>query len=204
GLRLIIRDPELLRRWVCAIAIMVPAVFVPQILWTLSPEIAAAMGVQGEIRPHAVLAIGYGSVIVGDFLAMALSEWLRSRKKASLVFLALGSLVFLKYAFFPAHTVAGFYIWNGLLGLSFGVWVIGAAWAAEQFGTNIRATASATIPNFARGLTIPMNLAYGALKGSGSVTAACVIGGAVFLLAWIGWRGLPETWGKDLDYCEPP
>ncbi len=202
GLRLILRNAGLLKKYICAILLMATGVFIPQIMFTLSPELAKAMGITETIKPGIVFAIGFGSGALGDLLAMYLSERLRSRKKAVGIFLALAILVLAKYFLWPAHTAMEFYIWNGLLGLTFGIWVIGAVWTAEHFGINIRATTATTIPNFARALTIPMNLAYGALKGYGPLAAAGTIGLAVFILAFLSWRGLSETYGKNLGYFE--
>ncbi|MGQ0527983.1 MAG: MFS transporter [Alphaproteobacteria bacterium] len=202
GIRLILCNPALFKTWICAIFLMAPSVFIPQILWTLSPELSKAMDISGAVKPNIILGIGYSSVILGDLMAIALSERLQSRRKAALVFLMLGSAVFLKYLVWPANTVNEFYVLNGLLGMTFGVWVIGATWAAEQFGTNIRATAVTTIPNFARGLTIPMNMAYAHLKILGPLAAAGIIGLIIFTLAWVGWRNLRETYGRDLAFSE--
>jgi riboflavin transporter FmnP len=44
-----------------------------------------------------------------------------------------------------------FYVLCMLLGFSNGYWVIFVTIAAEQFGTNIRATVTTTVPNFVRG-----------------------------------------------------
>lgn len=202
GLSLIARNPALLKKYICAIFFVAPTVFIPQILWTLSPEIGKSMGILEPIHPPIILGIGYTCVILGDLMAMVLSERLQSRKKATIIFLMFGILVFTKYLFWPASTLIEFYVLNGLIGLTFGIWVIGAVWAAEHFGTNVRATATTTIPNFARGLTILMNLAYGNLKYMGPLNAAGVIGFTIFVLALIGWRGLSETHGKNLDYVE--
>jgi MFS family permease len=198
-LSLILKDSKLRRKYLSLIFIMVPSVFIPQIVWTLSPEIGKAMGIVGTIKPNVVLGIGYTCVIIGDLIATSLSELLKSRKKATVIFLILGSLCFLKYIFMPAKTLTEFYVINGLVGITFGIWVVGAAWAAENFSTNIRSTATTTIPNFARAITIPMNFTYGALKSLGSLTAVASIGICIFILAWAGWHGIPETYGKDLE-----
>ena len=202
GLKLILRDPRKLKIYLCLILIMAVDVFVPQIIFTLSPELGKAMGVVEPIQASIAVAVGMSGQIIGDLIAMYASERLRSRKKAVGIFLLLSIVIFIKYLFWPVHTAFGFYILTGFMGLAAGVWVIGAAWAAEQFGTNIRATVATTVPNFARGLTIPMNLAYGALKGHGALKAAGIIGAAIFALAAIGWTQLSETYGRDLDYFE--
>jgi hypothetical protein len=43
------------------------------------------------------------------------------------------------------------------MGFSVGYWVLFVTIAAEQFGTNIRATVTTTVPNFVRG-SLPLIL----------------------------------------------
>jgi MFS transporter, putative metabolite:H+ symporter len=78
--------------------------------------------------------------------------------------------------------------------------------AAEQFGTNIRATVATTVPNFVRGATVPLTLAFNYLKlkpACGIVNAAAIISFACVLIALWALRGLEETYDKELDYLEP-
>jgi putative MFS transporter len=82
--------------------------------------------------------------------------------------------------------------------------------AAEQFGTNIRATVATTVPNFIRGSVVPLTLAFNFLKSYkiggaplGVVTSAAIVGMICILTALWALRGLEETHGKELDYIEP-
>jgi hypothetical protein len=84
-----------------------------------------------------------------------------------------------------------------------GYWAMFVQVGAEQFGTNIRATAATSIPNFVRGLTIPMTMAFRSLipvmgvEGSGLAVI-----GVVFVLAFIGLASVKETFHVELDYIE--
>lgn len=202
GFKVIVKNPRLLKQYVCGVFLLATAVFVPQICWTLSPELGKAMHLPQPVKAHIVLGIGYGCALMGDMLACLVSERLESRKKASLFFLLAGMAVFGFYMAWPVRGMAAFYAVNGALGLVFGVWVVTVGWIAEHYGTNIRGTVAATAPNFARGLTIPMNLVFGQFKHSNPLLAVSAIGGAVFILAALGWKGLSETYGKDLDYVD--
>jgi hypothetical protein len=74
---------------------------------------------------------------------------------------------------------------------------------AEQFGTNLRATAATTVPNMVRGLLIPMTLGYQYLKPSIQVIhAGAVVGLVAFAIGFCCILTIPETHGKDLDYLE--
>ena len=76
--------------------------------------------------------------------------------------------------------------------------------ATEQFGTNLRATVAVTAPNFVRGLTVVLTIAFKILKTPlGDVRSAVLIGAVTILIAFIALSLLEETFGKDLDYFEP-
>jgi hypothetical protein len=96
-----------------------------------------------------------------------------------------------------------------LLGFGVGYWTIFVTVAAEQFGTNIRATVATTVPNFVRGATVPLTLAFNHLKpqfanvSTGILASAAIVAFSCVLIAlWAVW-GLEETHGKELDYIEP-
>jgi MFS transporter, putative metabolite:H+ symporter len=76
--------------------------------------------------------------------------------------------------------------------------------ASEQFGTNLRATATTTVPNFVRGAVVPLSLSFKALSTTSlGVSGAALLVGAVSLgLAFLGLYALEETYGKDLEYFE--
>ena len=52
------------------------------------------------------------------------------------------------------------YFLSAMLGFSTGFWAIFVTMGAEQFGTNLRATAATTIPNMVRGSLPLMNLLF--------------------------------------------
>jgi putative MFS transporter len=89
------------------------------------------------------------------------------------------------------------------LGFSVGYWAIFVTVAAEQFGTNLRATVATTVPNFVRGMVVPITLLFqyfrtylGLQGGAIAVGVICVAAGFLALYS------LEETFHKDLDYYE--
>ena len=97
-----------------------------------------------------------------------------------------------------------FYLIILFLGFGVGYWTVFVTIAAEQFGTNIRATVATTVPNFVRGATVPLTLAFNQLKPAcGIAGSAAVISFACILIALWAVFGLEETYDKDLDYHEP-
>ena len=92
-----------------------------------------------------------------------------------------------------------------MLGFSAGYWVIFMTIATEQFGTNIRATVTTTVPNFVRGSVVPVSLLFQYLRGvfHGSLIYAGITVGVLFLgLAFWALSNMQETFHKDLNYLE--
>ena len=202
GLSFLWRRKDLARKYFSAILLQLPLIFIPQIIWTLSPELGVAKGLAKPIHAPTVLLLGFTCVIISDLIATALSETLKSRKKGTLAFLIAGCPAYLLYLLIPEPTEFMFYACNGLLGLTFGIWVIAATWVTENFGTNIRATVATTVPNFTRATTILLNLIFGAWKGHDPLTLVAVMGVVIYGLSFVGWVGLKETWGANLDFIE--
>jgi hypothetical protein len=145
----------------------------------------------------------YIGLSVGDLVSGALSQWLRSRRKVVAIYLASSLVLILAYVYVPGLSLTGFYVLAFLLGAATGYWALFVSIAAEQFGTNIRATVTTTVPNFVRGAVIPITVSYKLLEArSSSVASALVVGGICLLLASVSIAYLKETFGRDLDYLE--
>ena len=75
--------------------------------------------------------------------------------------------------------------------------------ASEQFGTNIRATATTTVPNVVRGSVVLLTSSVGWLRPQvGVVNSALIVGVVALAISFVALWGLEETFGKDLDYVE--
>jgi hypothetical protein len=75
--------------------------------------------------------------------------------------------------------------------------------AAEQFGTNLRATVATSVPNFVRGATVPMVALFNFLKPSqGVALSAEIVAVGASVLAFVALAMLRETFAVDLDYVE--
>ena len=122
------------------------------------------------------------------------------------IFLTLDVFAVLAYLALPFSSPTMFYLSHFVLGFSVGFWVIFVTIGAEQFGTNLRSTVATSVPNFARGMQVPINESFKYLKGAavtGSVITAGYIVGAVCLgIAFIALWGMKETFDRDLDYVE--
>ena len=198
-------DRKRFAKYIYCILIGVPVWFVIGVLVFSSPEFAKnVFHIDGDISGGKALMYHYIGASIGSFITGLLSQWLHSRKKALLI--ALVALTLFIAVFFMSHniTVSMFYFILFILGIAQGYWAVFITVASEQFGTNIRATAATTVPNFVRGSTVPMTSSFKALGASyGLFTAGIVVGGVVMLLAFFALYKLKETYHKDLDYLEP-
>lgn len=192
-------------KYIRCIVIGVPLWFVVGILITLSPEFGKVLGIQGDVNAGIAVACCYGGLVLGDIVSGLLSQYLKSRIKVVYIFLCLSIASIAAYFLLQHISLFVFYIICLLLGFSVGYWVIFVTIATEQFGTNIRATVTTTVPNFVRGAVVPVSLLFQYLRGlfngslvyAGAAVAVLSIGLAFWALGY-----MQETFSKDLDYME--
>jgi MFS family permease len=190
-------------RYLHSILIGIPSWFVVGVLITFSPEFAKSLDVQGTISAGNAVMYCYIGLVAGDMASGLLSQLLRSRRLAVLIFLMCTVAAVGAYFLSSGVSVGTFYAICVALGFGIGYWAIFVTVAAEQFGTNLRATVATTVPNFVRGMTVPITMLFQllrqpfGLKGGALVVGALCLAVALFSL----WR-LEETFHKDLDYFE--
>jgi putative MFS transporter len=191
-------------RYLSCIALGVPVWFVIGILATFAPEFGKALEMPVlPLGSRAVMWL-YAGCAMGDFASGGLSQLLRSRKKAALTFVIATAVTCAVYLNLHAASLGTFYLVCGFLGFFSGYWAVFVTIASEQFGTNIRATATTTVPNFVRGSLVAVSALFQFLKpGQGILGAAAIVGTLLFSLALLSLLGLRETFGNDLDYLEP-
>mgnify|MGYP002136579997 CR=1 FL=1 len=162
---------------------------------------ASAQPVGGERARARVVRLEHGGCAnaVGAAIATTLS---RRIKSICLSLIATTCAMFL-YAYGPHHSVGAYYGLCLILGIGIGYWAMFVQMGAEQFGTNIRATAATSIPNMVRGSVIFSTMAFQALKPILGITdAGLAVVGSLLVLAFISLFTLKETFGEDLDYVE--
>lgn len=194
---------ERFKRYMKCIAIGFPTWFCIGIMAFFGNQFGEYMGLDAPVNPGACIMWAYIGISAGDFLSGFISHWLESRKKAiffMMLFTLIGVLLML---FYPYKSVDTYYFYCVWLGLGTGYWAMFVTVGAEQFGTNIRSTAATTIPNFVRGMLVPMILGFDALKPSmGVIWAASIVGAISFALGFYATLTIPETHNKDLDFVE--
>lgn len=192
-----------LTRYLGIIFIGVPVWYVIGLLFTLSPEIGAALGLSPAPNAARALLFVYGGCSIGGVLSGVASQKLKSRKKTFAIFLAAVAIMMTVYFTLGGSSGEWFYAIALFGGISTGYWAAFVSTAAELFGTNLRATAATTVPNFVRGSLVGVMIAFTGLRESiGLVEAAIVVGIGTMLLAIAGVFMIHETFGVDLDFHE--
>lgn len=190
-------------KYIKAIAIGVPLWYVVSILVMFSPEFAKALEISGKVTAGEALMYCYIGLAIGDLGSGYLSQMMKSRKKAYFIFILFSLLSVVYYYTLHGASAQLFYAAIFFLGIFCGYWALFITMAAEQFGTNIRATVATTVPNFVRGSVVPITSAFIYLKGStGVLNAGIAVGAVIFTLAFIALILTHETFHKDLDYIE--
>jgi len=96
-----------------------------------------------------------------------------------------------------------FYASMVITGIGTGFWAVIITNAAEQFGTNIRATVTTTVPNLIRGSLPIMSFFFVLLQGRfNKIVSAEILAVFIIILPLIALYYTEETFGKDLNYIE--
>jgi MFS family permease len=171
---------------------------------------APAAGIQGEkVQTNWAVAAFYLGLTFGDLASGIASQLLETRKKVVGAFLLFSLLCVGVYLYgADGWTTAGYYRLIFLMGFGMGYWALFVTIAAEQFGTNLRATVATTVPNFARGSLVLLTFCFTMLIGTKEApnyapsTAGLILGVVCFSAAFLALWKMDETYGKDLDYQE--
>ena len=201
----LITKKELLLPYLRCILIGVPVWYVVGVLVVFSPEFARVMGVEGVITGSQSVIWSYVGLSMGDLLSGLFSQLFHTRKKVIAASLVLGMLLSAVYLHSHGLSAPQFYWLCFFLGVSMGYWGLFVTVASETFGTNVRATVTTTVPNFVRGATVPITLAFAYLQESWHLSmmeSAAWVGLFSFAVALWAAYGLKETFGKDLNYIE--
>jgi len=201
------QDAKRFRKYILAILIGLPTWFVIGVLVNLSNQFARDFYGENKIESGRAIMYAYAAIAIGDILVGLISQYFKSRKKAL-------------YLFYFFTIISGIYFFSGnikndatmyaacaALGFSTGFWAIFVTMGAEQFGTNLRATAATTIPNMVRGSLPLINLMFvnwfQNINGWSFVNSAIVTGIIVMAITLIAAYFTEETFHKDLNYTEP-
>lgn len=191
------------KKYVLSILIGLPTWYVIGILVSFSKEFGQAFGIDEEINPGLGIMYAYAAISIGDVLIGLISQVLKSRKKALFIFYGITIVGMILYFRQYNGTAGNMYLICALLGFGTGFWAIFVTMAAEHFGTNLRATATTTVPNMVRGALPLITALFKMLQpGFGFINAAAITGVAVMAVSVVSAVMTEETFGKDLNFLE--
>ena len=186
------------------IMIGIPAWYIIGVLVTFSDQFGKEFGIDG-VDPGKAIMYQYMAIAFGDLTAGLLSRYFKSRKKALYIFYGITTFFLALYFLLRGGGTAQSMYWLCAgLGFGTGFSVLYITMSAEQFGTNLRATAAVTIPNMVRGALPVILLLFKGMRGwTGSyVTGAWITGVILMVIAVIAAWGLEDSYGKSLDFLE--
>lgn len=189
-------------RYLRGVLIGLPIWYVIGILMTFSDKFSEELGIVG-IDPGKAVLYQYVGLAFGDLAAGIISNLIKSRKKTLFLFYCITS-IFIAVYFLYAKDENSFYLTCVALGFGSGLSVAYITMSAEQFGTNLRATAAISIPNVVRGFLPLIILLF---KGLRTSTGSFIMGGwitgvIVMSIAFIGAWFTRESFGKDMNFLE--
>jgi len=194
------------KKYMLAILIGLPTWYVIGILVNLSNRFAKELYGDNHVDSGRAIMYAYIGIAIGDILIGFVSQYFKSRKKALLSFYLLSMAALVLFFSSYNNSDARMYGICSILGFTTGFWAIFITMGAEQFGTNLRATAATTIPNMVRGALPLINLMFlnlfqktwgWDLIQSGIITAVVVM-----IITMIAFYFTEETFHKDLNYVE--
>ena len=197
-------------RYLCVVLIAVPIWFAVGTLVKYGDVIGISLGLPAGEKPDPGRAVMwcYVGLAIGDLASGLLSQWLKSRRGSVLAFHLITVAAMTFYFVFGARSQTWFYVACWCLGLGCGYWAVFATVSAEQFGTNLRATAATMAPNIVRWSAAGTGWLWLWLSnesdGAGLEpwVAAVVVAAIIMPIAMLATLGLRESYGTDLDFNE--
>lgn len=194
------------RKYILAILIGLPTWYVIGILVNLSNRFATEFYGTNNIKSGKAIMFAYAAIAIGDILIGFVSQYFKSRKKALYLFYGLTILSGILFFSGINNSDTAMYMICAALGFSTGFWAIFVTMGAEQFGTNLRATAATTVPNMVRGALPLINLMFKDIFQDnwkwGLVQSAMVTGVIVMAVTLVAAYFTEDTYHKDLNYVE--
>ena len=193
-------------KYITAILIGLPTWFVIGVLINYSNKFASSLYGINLIDSGRSIMLAYIGIASGDLLIGYVSQYFKSRKKALMLFYILNIIGMILFFSPFNNNDSRMYLICAFLGFSTGYWAIFNQMAAEQFGTNLRATAATTIPNMVRGALPLINFLFLDILqkklGWDIVQSGMFTGAIVMVITLIAYFFTEETYHKDLDYME--
>lgn len=203
NLRLLFKNKDYIIKYVSICVLGFPVWYVNGVVMTFTPEIAKAWGMTEIPSVSTVFTYYFIGLTFGDLTGGIVSQYLKSRKKAIRLYLSMYAVAAAVFFTVGNQSLTLYYGLLLFLGFCVGYSIVLLTLAAEQYGTNIRATVTTSSLNILRATIIPQTLLFGFLSPYiGIVNSAMVVGVVAILLAFWGLSNLEETFYKDLNFTE--
>lgn len=205
NLMMLINPRERFTRYLKCILIGLPTWFIAGILIGFSDKFALELHVTEPIDVGKAILFFYIAGSIGDIIIGFLSNAMKSRKKPVFIYFLITSICMYLYFTQSGGSANVFYGICAGLGFGGGFWAIFITMAAEQFGTNIRATATTTVPNMVRGslpLIILLFKWLRSITGDNYVVSGAITAFVCMSIAIIALYFKKESFGKDLNFVE--
>jgi MFS family permease len=194
------------KKYILAILIGLPTWYVIGILVNQSDKFGNKLFGSTTIDSGRAIMFAYAAIAIGDIAVGFICQYFKIRKKGLLLYYVLTILSLVIFFSSYNNSDARMYGICALLGFSTGFWAIFITMGAEQFGTNLRATAATTIPNMVRGALPLINMMFLNLFqqswGWSLIKSGIITGIVVMIVTLIAFYFTEETYHKDLNYVE--
>lgn len=192
----------LFMKYIRCVFMGIPIWYCMGILVFMANQFAPEMGI-ASINPGKAIMWAYIATSISDFSSGWFSHVLKSRKKAILYMLLLTLVGVIMMLFSGKKTENMYYFYCFWIGFGSGFWAMLVTVAAEQFGTNLRSTATTSVPNMIRGSVPIMLICFDYLKQTRSVIiSAAIVGAIAFAMGIYATLTISETHNREMDFVE--
>ena len=192
----------LFMKYIRCVFMGIPIWYCMGILVFMANQFAPEMGI-ASINPGKAIMWAYIATSISDFSSGWFSHVLKSRKKAILYMLLLTLVGVIIMLFSGKKTENMYYFYCFWIGFGSGFWAMLVTVAAEQFGTNLRSTATTSVPNMIRGSVPIMLIGFDYLKQTRSVIiSAAIVGAIAFAMGIYATLTISETHNREMDFVE--
>jgi putative MFS transporter len=199
------RKKERRNRFLRCVFAGIPIWYCVGMLVSFAPDLAREHGLTG-IRLGTCFVLFQTGIACGDLSSGLLSQYFRSRRKIILGFMLLALCVcVLWFAQFYISNFLSFSLLSLFMGLGCGYLSVFVTTTSEQFGTNLRVTATSSATNLMRGsiaVLVPLHFFLVESIGLSRSDSLAAIGIIVWAAALYAVHAMNETFGKSLDFVE--
>jgi MFS transporter, putative metabolite:H+ symporter len=201
----IFTNADRFKRFIVCILIGLPTYYVVGLPIKFASNFGEALSIKGVSVPIAMMTF-YTAMSLSDVICNGVSQLIKSRKKMFYFYNVFNLLAILLFTYYPPSDAWQYhFIYCPILGASVGYWALIVTTTSETFGTNLRATATTSVPNFIRSSFIPIAALFTMLEANkeiGTINAGGFIGVICSITALFATYFLTETFGKDLNFEE--